>query len=145
MESRNRTRMRYRIGFFAVVLLGVVGAWMTHLPGAEGEGRASGATAQTRAARPHDGVLGVVTEPGAVPEPEGSTEQAQAARPTVAIGTVPPNQVPAATMHPPVPNGASLPTPVPPPDPATHRVAPDNPGGVNGERPPRTLPGVLTL
>lgn len=58
--------------------------------------------------------------------------------------TLPPGTVPAWQVDPPPPD-PSLPLPPPPrepPNPALQRPPMDNPGGVNGDRPERTVPGV---
>jgi hypothetical protein len=58
--------------------------------------------------------------------------------------TLPPGTVPAWQVNPPPPD-PSLPLPPPPrepPNPAVHRPPMDNPGGVNGDRPERPVPGV---
>lgn len=57
---------------------------------------------------------------------------------------LPPGTVPAWQVNPPPPDpSAPLPPPAhEPPNPATHRPSMDNPGGINGDRPERTAPGV---
>jgi hypothetical protein len=56
--------------------------------------------------------------------------------------SIPPGHIPAWEVHPPRPdpNQPAPPVPVPPPDPATHQPPMDNPGGVDGDRPPRPAP-----
>jgi hypothetical protein len=56
---------------------------------------------------------------------------------------VPPGHIPAWQVKPPRPDPTPPPPPpVPPPDPATHRPPMHNPGGVDGDRPPRPVPGL---
>jgi len=57
---------------------------------------------------------------------------------------LPPGSVPVWRVDPPPPDRAApMPAaPVEPPNPATHRPAMDNPGGVNGDRPERAVPGL---
>jgi hypothetical protein len=52
---------------------------------------------------------------------------------------LPDRHIPAWQVRPPPPdpNAAARPEPTSPPDPATTRPPMDNPGGVNGDRPPR--------
>ncbi|HEX5058878.1 MAG TPA: hypothetical protein VFV99_05930 [Kofleriaceae bacterium] len=59
-------------------------------------------------------------------------------------GTLPPGTVPAWQVNPPPPDPSTPPPPAPrePANPALHRPAMDNPGGVNGARPERKVPGV---
>ncbi|HEY3353531.1 MAG TPA: hypothetical protein VGQ83_09800 [Polyangia bacterium] len=55
----------------------------------------------------------------------------------------PPGHIPAWVVKPPRPEPSAPPAPpVEPPDPATHRPPMHNPGGVNGDRPPRPVPGL---
>lgn len=57
----------------------------------------------------------------------------------------PRGHTPAYQVRPPPPDAArasSAPVPVPRPDPASTRPPMDNPGGVNGDRPPRPVPGL---
>jgi outer membrane biosynthesis protein TonB len=56
--------------------------------------------------------------------------------------TVPPGHIPAWQVKSPRPEVTPPPTPVPPPDPASHRPPMHNPGGVDGDRPPRPVPGL---
>lgn len=57
---------------------------------------------------------------------------------------LPPGTVPAWQVDPPPPDPAQPlpPPPREPPNPALHRPAMDNPGGVNGDRPERAVPGI---
>lgn len=59
-------------------------------------------------------------------------------------GPLPPGQVPAWIVRPPPPDPSAPapPAPIEPPDPATHTPPMDNPGGVNGARPERSVPGL---
>jgi hypothetical protein len=56
----------------------------------------------------------------------------------------PPGFIPAASVRPPQPDPATPepPRPVEPPNPTAYRPPTDNPGGVNGDRPPRPVPGL---
>jgi hypothetical protein len=57
---------------------------------------------------------------------------------------VPKGQIPAWVVKPPRPDPTLQPPPVPhpPPDPAVFQPPMHNPGGVNGDRPPRPVPGL---
>jgi hypothetical protein len=59
--------------------------------------------------------------------------------PALPEGTVPPWEV---DPPPPDPSAPLPPDPVDPPNPAEHRPPLHNPGGVNGDRPPRPVPGL---
>jgi hypothetical protein len=56
---------------------------------------------------------------------------------------VPEGHLSVAEVKPPGPEPTlTAPEAVPPPDPLTHEPPKDNPGGVNGDRPPREIPGM---
>jgi hypothetical protein len=59
--------------------------------------------------------------------------------PALPEGTVPTWEV---DPPPPDPSAPLPPDPVDPPNPAEHRPPLHNPGGVNGDRPPRLVPGL---
>jgi hypothetical protein len=52
---------------------------------------------------------------------------------------LPPHHLAARDLHLPPPGDRALPQPSPPPNPALDRPPLDNPGGVDGTRPPRGL------
>jgi hypothetical protein len=68
----------------------------------------------------------------AAPVKEGSTRSSS------------PHYVPASRLQPPGadPHPVLPPTPQEPPDPVTHQPPMHNPGGVDGDRPPRAVPGI---
>ena len=65
--------------------------------------------------------------------------QAAASPETILPGTVPVSQIDPPRADPAMPMQA---LPAPPPNPALHRPPMDNPGGVDGDRPARTVPGL---
>lgn len=87
-----------------------------------------------------------VTEPsrtsGAAPGVPSETPPWQATPENTT--TLPPGTVPAWRVNPPPPdpNAPLPPPPKEPPNPALNRPPMDNPGGVNGDRPERKVPGV---
>jgi hypothetical protein len=53
-----------------------------------------------------------------------------------------PNLIPASNFTEPPPIVLALATPIPPPNPILYQPPMDNPGGVDGDRPPRQVPGL---
>lgn len=70
---------------------------------------------------------------------EAAPWQAAASPAAILPGTVPVSQIDPPRPDPAMPMPAG---PVPPPNPALHRPPLDNPGGVDGDRPARAVPGL---
>lgn len=102
----------------------------------------TGAATRTPAGASGAERAGKATSPAATPgAPEVPPWQASAAP---RAGELLPGTVPVSAVNPPPPDpdAPMPPPPVEPPNPALHRPPMDNPGGVDGDRPPRPVPGV---
>jgi len=76
------------------------------------------------------------------PAPTQPTIPPWEARPENAPGKVPEHQIPAWKVLVPPPVAWTPPPPVEPPNPITHPPPMHNPGGYDGDRPPRPVPGL---
>jgi hypothetical protein len=102
---------------------------------------AAAPTSAAAAPAPRAAPVGGAGRAAAAPAP---TKELQAWEVTPANSPpVPPGHVPAWQVKPPPPEPVPAPAaPVEPPDPATYRPPLHNPGGVDGDRPPRQVPGL---